>query len=72
MDMPQIPEEIFWMARTLVDIDRQWIPDKYGMSLYIRPVMFDRKSPLNHPTNFSIVTRCAQLLQQTAFSQNRR
>ncbi|MGB7500068.1 MAG: branched-chain amino acid aminotransferase [Moheibacter sp.] len=41
MDMPPIPNDIFLDGiRTLVDLDRQWVPDTYGMSLYIRPVMF--------------------------------
>lgn len=41
MDMPEIPEEIFLEGmKTLVDIDRQWVPSDYGKSLYIRPVMF--------------------------------
>ncbi|MCB0479508.1 MAG: branched-chain amino acid aminotransferase [Crocinitomicaceae bacterium] len=41
MCMPEIPEEIFMEAlKTLVSIDKQWIPDTEGGSLYIRPFMF--------------------------------
>jgi len=64
MDMPQIPEEIFMDGiRTLVDIDRQWIPDKYGMSLYIRPVMFGTEEAISAKSSdeflFSIVMAVA-------------
>jgi branched-chain amino acid aminotransferase len=41
MQMPIIPEEIFIEGmRTLIDIDRDWIPAKDDYSLYIRPLMF--------------------------------
>ena len=41
MQMPVVPEEIFLEGmRQLVDIDRDWIPDKENHSLYIRPFMF--------------------------------
>lgn len=41
MCMPEIPEEIFMEAlKTLVSLDKQWIPDTDGGSLYIRPFMF--------------------------------
>ncbi len=41
MQMPVIPEEIFIEGmRTLIDIDKDWIPAKEDYSLYIRPVMF--------------------------------
>lgn len=41
MNMPQIPKEIFLDGiKTLIDLDRSWVPAIYGMSLYIRPVMF--------------------------------
>ena len=39
--MPTIPEEIFMEGmRRLIDLDRNWIPEKEDHSLYIRPVMF--------------------------------
>lgn len=39
--MPSVPEEAFMDGlKTLLDIDRQWIPNKYGMSLYLRPFIF--------------------------------
>lgn len=41
MCMPLIPEDIFVeCVRKLVDLDRNWIPNKPGYSLYIRPFMF--------------------------------
>lgn len=41
MCMPEIPEEIFIGALSeLVKLDRAWIPDKEGNSLYLRPFMF--------------------------------
>jgi branched-chain amino acid aminotransferase len=41
MAMPIIPENLFVeCVRKLVDIDRAWIPNKEGYSLYIRPFMF--------------------------------
>jgi branched-chain amino acid aminotransferase len=41
MVMPELPEDIFMQAlTTLVDIDRQWVPNTDGSSLYIRPFMF--------------------------------
>jgi branched-chain amino acid aminotransferase len=41
MRMPSIPEEIFMEGmRRLVELDKNWIPDKEEHSLYIRPFMF--------------------------------
>jgi len=41
MRMPAIPEEIFIEGmRQLVEIDKDWIPQKHDHSLYIRPFMF--------------------------------
>ena len=41
MAMPPVPEEIFMEGmRMLIEIDKNWIPDKKDHSLYIRPVMF--------------------------------
>src|SRR5215213_9896773 len=41
MQMPQIPEEIFMEGmRRLIELDKNWIPDKDDHSLYIRPFMF--------------------------------
>jgi branched-chain amino acid aminotransferase len=41
MCMPLLPEELF-MERlsTMIDLDRNWIPEAEGSSLYIRPFMF--------------------------------
>ena len=41
MCMPYLPEDIFMEGiRTLLDLDRDWIPQTDGSSLYIRPFMF--------------------------------
>ncbi|HMP99189.1 MAG TPA: branched-chain amino acid aminotransferase [Cyclobacteriaceae bacterium] len=41
MCMPHLPEEIFMEGlNTLIELDRNWIPEKEGSSLYIRPFMF--------------------------------
>ena len=41
MMMPPVPEEIFIEGmRTLINIDKNWIPQKQDHSLYIRPFMF--------------------------------
>ncbi len=41
MCMPSFEEEVFVDAlRTLISLDRDWIPTKEGSSLYIRPFMF--------------------------------
>jgi branched-chain amino acid aminotransferase len=41
MSMPIIPENLFVeCVRKLVELDREWIPNKPGFSLYIRPFMF--------------------------------
>lgn len=41
MCMPPVPEEIFIEAiRKLVEVDANWVTDKEGYSLYIRPFMF--------------------------------
>lgn len=40
MCMPTIPEDVFVdFIKTLVNIDRDWIPSKEGFSMYIRPFM---------------------------------
>jgi branched-chain amino acid aminotransferase len=41
MQMPAVPEEIFIEGmRTLIDVERNWIPAMDNHSLYIRPFMF--------------------------------
>ncbi|HEX5169035.1 MAG TPA: branched-chain amino acid aminotransferase [Cyclobacteriaceae bacterium] len=41
MCMAQIPEELYMESlRTLIDLDRGWIPRTPGSSLYIRPFLF--------------------------------
>lgn len=41
LNMPTIPEDVFMGGlKTLLDLDRGWVPQKYGMSLYIRPFIF--------------------------------
>lgn len=39
--MPQLPEETFLSClKKLLEIDKDWIPEGKGKSLYIRPIMF--------------------------------
>ncbi len=39
--MPQIPEEVFMQGlKELVNLDREWVPNIPGYSLYLRPFMF--------------------------------
>ena len=41
MCMPTIPEDLFVeCVRKLVEVDQNWIPNREGYSLYIRPFMF--------------------------------
>lgn len=41
MQMPSVPEEIFMEGlKTLIDMDKDWIPNQEDHSLYIRPFMF--------------------------------
>lgn len=41
MCMPELPEELFLeCVNKVVDVDRDWIPNKSGYSLYIRPFLF--------------------------------
>lgn len=41
MCIPEVPEEIFMEGlRKLLELDRDWVPDKIGASLYIRPFIF--------------------------------
>lgn len=41
MCMPQIPKDLFMEGLTkLIAIDKNWIPDEDGASLYIRPFLF--------------------------------
>lgn len=40
LDMPQIPEELFMEGmRQLIALDKEWVPEEEGASLYIRPFM---------------------------------
>ena len=41
MAMPEVPESIFIDGTlALVQLDRNWIPEKEGSALYVRPVLF--------------------------------
>jgi branched-chain amino acid aminotransferase len=41
MAMAEVPEELFMEGmRKLIEIDKDWVPDSEGSSLYIRPFMF--------------------------------
>ena len=48
MCMPHLPEEIFVEGlRTLLDLDKNWIPKTEGSSLYIRPFMYSADEYIN-------------------------
>ena len=41
MCMPEIQEDMFLeLVKRVVEVDQDWVPDKTGYSLYIRPFMF--------------------------------
>ncbi|MGK7392573.1 MAG: branched-chain amino acid aminotransferase [Candidatus Cyclobacteriaceae bacterium M2_1C_046] len=41
MVLPELPEEVFMEGlKTLLDLDRSWVPNKPNTSLYIRPFIF--------------------------------
>lgn len=41
MQMPTLPEDLFIEGmRKLIELDKNWIPQRHDYSLYIRPVMF--------------------------------
>jgi branched-chain amino acid aminotransferase len=47
MCMPVLPEELFVSGlHAVVETDEQWIPEKEGYSLYIRPLVFASESKL--------------------------
>eukprot|EP01006_Ploeotia_vitrea_P027420 TRINITY_DN60247_c0_g1_i1.p1 TRINITY_DN60247_c0_g1~~TRINITY_DN60247_c0_g1_i1.p1 ORF type:complete len:352 (+),score=-10.85 TRINITY_DN60247_c0_g1_i1:988-2043(+) len=58
MCMPDLPEELFMEGlSTLIDLDRKWVPDSEGSSLYIRPFLFatDEYIGLKPPQNFKFM-----------------
>lgn len=52
LQMPEVPKEIFLNGMDkLLAVDREWIPQKEGSSLYIRPLMFATEDHLGvHPS----------------------
>lgn len=45
--IPAIPEDVFMEGlKTLVDVDKEWIPHGEGLSLYLRPVLFATEEAL--------------------------
>lgn len=41
LNMPPVPKDVFMDGlKILLDLDRNWVPNKYGMSLYLRPFIF--------------------------------
>jgi len=51
--MPQIDKDIFWKGmKQLVLLEKDWIPQSSGTSLYIRPTMIATETALGvHPSN---------------------
>ena len=59
--MPPLPETMFLDAlRTLAEVDRAWVPDSYGASLYFRPMMFS--------TDVGLMTRPSQTYRFVLFA----
>lgn len=61
LEMPEVPADIFIEGmRQLIDIDRDWVPEKEGCSLYLRPFMFATEAALGvHPSKsykFVVIT----------------
>lgn len=52
LQMPEVPQEIFLDGMDkLLEVDREWVPQKEGSSLYIRPLMFATEGHLGvHPS----------------------
>jgi branched-chain amino acid aminotransferase len=62
MSMPEIPEELFKAGLfELMKLDRNWIPDSEGGSLYIRPFMFatDEYIGVKTSDNYKFMIFCA-------------
>lgn len=51
--MPELPEGTMSMAlKALLEVDREWVPNQSGQSLYIRPLMFATEQTLGvHPSH---------------------
>ena len=61
MGMPVIPEEIFMDGlKTLVSLEKDWIPTKEGSALYLRPFMFatDDFVGVRPSNNYSFMIFC--------------
>jgi len=59
--MPYVSEEVFMEGlKTLIDLERDWIPTLNGSSLYIRPFLFSAEEYLgirpSHDFTFMIIT----------------
>ncbi|WP_417429923.1 branched-chain amino acid aminotransferase [Halpernia sp.] len=63
--MPEVPKEVFMEGlKTLIDLDREWIPKGEGMSLYVRPLIFATeevlKARISNKYMFAIVATPAK------------
>ncbi|MGX7593385.1 branched-chain amino acid aminotransferase [Candidatus Karelsulcia muelleri] len=61
LEMPPIPYHIFFEGLiTLLKMDKNWIPSKYGYSLYLRPFMFatDGLLSANPSSNYIFLIIC--------------
>ncbi len=70
--MPEVTEEMFLDGlKALVDIDRDWIPQGEGMSLYIRPLIFATEEALKARVSdkymFAIVATPAKVIIQSLY-----
>ncbi|MFV0237510.1 MAG: branched-chain amino acid aminotransferase [Flavobacteriales bacterium] len=52
LNMPEVPKKTFMEGlKTLVDLDRKWIPTSEGTSLYLRPFVFASEAMLKATTS---------------------
>lgn len=63
--IPEVPREVFIDGlNALVDLDREWVPDGEGTSLYLRPLVFATeevlKARVSHKYMFAIVATPAK------------
>jgi branched-chain amino acid aminotransferase len=62
LSMPKVPEDMFIDAvKALVEVEKDWVPNEEGESLYIRPYMFATEASVGvHPaTSYKFVIICS-------------
>ncbi|MFV0530639.1 MAG: branched-chain amino acid aminotransferase [Flavobacteriales bacterium] len=70
LNMPELPQDLFMEGlKTLVDLDRNWIPTEEGSSLYLRPFVFASEAMLKATTSteYTFMILCSPA--QTYYSE---